>query len=179
MKIGENIKQLRLENNLTQEELADRCELSKGFISQLERDLTSPSLDSLKDILESLGTNLAEFFSERKEEKVVFSKEDFFLKNDKTLGYQVSWIVPNAQKNEMEPILLTIEPNGQFLEFSPTQGEIFGYVLSGNIQLKLGKQVYRAKKGNSFYYQANVYHCIQNPGKTPAMLLLMSTPPCF
>ncbi|RRD94239.1 helix-turn-helix domain-containing protein [Clostridiales bacterium COT073_COT-073] len=179
MQIGESIKQLRLENNLTQEELADRCELSKGFISQLERDLTSPSLDSLNDILESLGTNLAEFFSEKKEEKVLFSKDDFFQKTDKELGYQVDWIIPNAQKNEMEPILLNLEPNGKFMEFSPTQGQIFGYVLSGNVQLNLGKQVYKVKKGNSFYYQANVYHSLQNTSTRPASLLLVSTPPCF
>lgn len=179
MKIGESIKQLRLENNLTQEELADRCELSKGFISQLERDLTSPSLDSLSDILESLGTNLADFFSEKEEEKILFSKDDFFEKVDKELGYQVNWIIPNAQKNEMEPILLTLEPNGQFIEFSPTQGEIFGYVLSGNVQLNHGKQSYRVKKGNSFYYAANVYHSLHNPGNKTATLLLISTPPCF
>lgn len=179
MQIGESIKQLRLKNNLTQEELADRCELSKGFISQLERDLTSPSLDSLKDILESLGTSLAEFFSEKKEEKVLFSKEDFFLKTDKELGYQVSWIVPNAQKNQMEPILLSLEAGGQFLEFAPTEGEIFGYVLSGSVQLNLNKQVYRLKKGNSFYYPANGYHSLHNHSTKPATLLLISTPPCF
>ncbi|MDN5351129.1 MAG: hypothetical protein PWQ12_45, partial [Clostridiales bacterium] len=75
MNIGEKIKRLRLENNLTQEELADRCELSKGFISQLERDMTSPSIASLVDILESLGTNLQTFFSETEEEKIVFKKE--------------------------------------------------------------------------------------------------------
>ena len=74
MEIGEKLRRLRKEKQLTQEELANRCELSKGFISQLERDLTSPSLDSLNDILESLGTNLAEFFSEKKEEKVLFCK---------------------------------------------------------------------------------------------------------
>lgn len=179
MKIGDSIKRLRLENNLTQEELADRCELSKGFISQLERDLTSPSLDSLNDILESLGTNLAEFFTHKNEEKILFSKEDFFLKTDKDLGYQVEWIIPNAQKNDMEPILLTLEPNGKYFEFTPTQGEIFGYVLSGTIQLTLGKQDYRIKKGNSFYYQANVYHTLQNRSAKPATVMLVSTPPCF
>ena len=42
--IGNKIKNLRTQKGLTQEELADRCELSKGFISQLERDLTSPSI---------------------------------------------------------------------------------------------------------------------------------------
>ena len=46
MDIGKKIKELRVAKGLTQEELADRSELSKGFISQLERDLTSPSIAS-------------------------------------------------------------------------------------------------------------------------------------
>ncbi len=50
MKIGEKIRRLRVQNSLTQEELADRCELTKGFISQVERDLTSPSIATLMDI---------------------------------------------------------------------------------------------------------------------------------
>ena len=51
MEIGLKIKNLRLTKNLTQEELADRCELTKGYISQLENDLTSPSIETLKDLL--------------------------------------------------------------------------------------------------------------------------------
>ena len=77
MKIGEKLKSLRQEKLLTQNELADRCELSKGFISQLERDLTSPSLSTLEDILEVLGTNIRDFFNEKKKKKIVFSVEDF------------------------------------------------------------------------------------------------------
>ena len=64
MEIGKKIKELRVMKGLTQEELADRSELSKGFISQLERDLTSPSISTLVDILQCLGTDLKEFFSE-------------------------------------------------------------------------------------------------------------------
>ncbi|MBO4594689.1 MAG: helix-turn-helix transcriptional regulator, partial [Clostridia bacterium] len=63
MVIGEKIKDLRLSCELTQEELADRCELTKGYISQLENDLTSPSIATLIDILSALGTDLKEFFS--------------------------------------------------------------------------------------------------------------------
>ena len=73
MEIGEKIRRLRIEKQLTQEELANRCELSKGFISQLENDLTSPSIATLIDILEILGTNLREFFSDASEEKVTFT----------------------------------------------------------------------------------------------------------
>ena len=51
MDLGNKIKELRNKKGLTQEELADRCELSKGFISQLENDLTSPSIATLKTFL--------------------------------------------------------------------------------------------------------------------------------
>ena len=54
MEIGSKIKELRMKNGLTQEELADRSELSKGFISQLENDVTSPSISTLEDILQCL-----------------------------------------------------------------------------------------------------------------------------
>ena len=75
MDIGLKIKNLRLTKNLTQEELADRCELTKGYISQLENDLTSPSIETLKDLLNALGTNFAEFFQDD-ETQVVFKKEE-------------------------------------------------------------------------------------------------------
>ena len=62
MELGNKIKALRHLCGLTQEELANRCELTKGYISQLENDLTSPSIATLKDILLALGTTLNEFF---------------------------------------------------------------------------------------------------------------------
>ena len=72
--IGAKIKGLRLKLGLTQEELAARTELSKGFISQLERNLTSPSIATLDDILEALGTDIASFFQANDpNEKVVFN----------------------------------------------------------------------------------------------------------
>lgn len=68
MSIGGKLKELRILKGLTQEELADRAELSKGFISQVERDLTSPSIATLMDILQCLGTTIGEFFNEAPEE---------------------------------------------------------------------------------------------------------------
>ena len=62
MKIGLAIAMRREQVGLTQEELADRCELTKGYISQVENDLTSPTISTLSDILTALGTNLSEFF---------------------------------------------------------------------------------------------------------------------
>ena len=154
MQIGEKIRILRMEKQLTQEELANRCELSKGFISQVENDLTSPSIATLIDILEILGTNLPDFFSDTKEEKVTYTKDDMFEKDDDDLKYSLMWLIQNAQKNEMEPIMITIKPGGQYIEEEPHEGEEFGYVLAGTIILHLGKKKYKVKKGESFYYKA-------------------------
>lgn len=179
MEIGQKIKSLRLENSLTQDELASRCELTKGFISQVERDITSPSIATLIDILESLGTTLQEFFQDTPEEKIVFSPADIFETENVDLKYKLEWLIPNAQKNDMEPILINIEAGGSFLEDDPHIGEEFGYVLSGIISVNLGKKKYKAKKGDSFYYKCNVRHSITNTGKTVAKVLLISSPPNF
>ena len=82
MDIGNKLKELRVLKGLTQEELADRSELSKGFISQLERNLTSPSITTLMDILQCLGTSIGEFFNEAPDEQIVFGKQDYFVKVD-------------------------------------------------------------------------------------------------
>ena len=55
MDIGKRVKQLRIKNGLTLEDLASRTELTKGFLSQLERDLTSPSISTLEDIMTKLS----------------------------------------------------------------------------------------------------------------------------
>src|SRR5512133_243053 len=134
MNIGEKIKSLRQQNQLTQEELADRCELSKGFISLLERDMTSPSIATLTDILSCLGTDLRQFFSdlgEGAERQVVFREEDYMVKRDAETASEICWLIPTAQKNEMEPILVTLEPGGATFPDRPHEGEEVGYVLQG------------------------------------------------
>ena len=82
MDIGLKLKELRVLKGLTQEELADRAELSKGFISQIERDLASPSISTLSDLLQCLGTDLKDFFNDAEDDIVVFAKEDVFVKEN-------------------------------------------------------------------------------------------------
>ena len=121
MDIGDRIKHLRKQKGLTLEELAARSELTKGFLSQLERNLTSPSIATLDDILEALGTSLSEFFKEDSDERIVFGASDFYIaeKDDHT----IKWIVPNAQKRAMEPILLELPPEGRSFDMAPNNGE--------------------------------------------------------
>lgn len=179
MEIGAKLKELRIAKNLTQEELADRSELSKGFISQLERDLTSPSIATLVDILQCLGTNLKEFFSEEEEEQIVFGEADYFEKLDSDLKNKIEWIIPNAQRNQMEPIRLTLGPGGSTYPDVPHEGEEFGYVLQGSIKIHVGNKVYRAKKGESFYFIPHSPHYIEASSSSGAKLIWISTPPSF
>lgn len=177
MELGAKIKALRLKNRLTQGELADRCELTKGYISQLENELTSPSIATLKDILQTLGSSLNEFFSDEDDEKVVFGKEDYFVKE--TEDFKVTWLVPTAQKNAMEAIRMEIEPNKSSENDLPHDGEEFGYVLEGKIRVNLGKRKFVASKGETFYYRADKTHSIQNLTNKKAVVLWLSCPPNF
>ena len=177
MKIGKKIKELRTQNGLTLEELANRSELTKGFLSQLERDLTSPNIVALENILEALGTNLADFFQSSKEEQIVFHTQDFFENEQE--NYITQWIVPNAQKNKMEPILLTLKPGMKSFEIKAHEGEEFGYVLKGHIVLVVGNKRLKVKSKETFYMSGKEGHYLENVSSTEAKVLWVSTPPIF
>lgn len=179
MKIGEKIKRLRIRNNLTQEELAWRSEVSKGFISQVERELASPSIQTLVDILDGLGTNLREFFTEDTVEQIVFTEEEFFETVNEELGYTLNWVIPNAQKNAMEPILLTLPQAAKSRTVLPHEGEEFGYVLQGSVLLHVGDTVQKVQRGETFYLDGSRLHYLENTNKKTAQVLWISTPPVF
>ena len=179
MDLGKKIRALRLGNSLTQEELANRLELTKGYISQLENNLTSPSMQTLFAILEVLGTDVHEFFSIEEDVTVVYKKEDFYVKENLDLKHMISWIVPNALKYEMEPIIIDLEPGGQSEIDDPHPGEEFGYVLEGQVTLIINKKRYVIRKGETFYYLANKEHYLMNNSPYSAKVLWISTPPTF
>lgn len=179
MDIGLKIKRLRVGLNLTQEELADRTELSKSFISQVERNLTSPSIATLVDILKALGTDLKEFFDDEADRQIVFHDADYFEKIDEEAGLKTEWIIPNAQRNDMEPIRVTLEAGSSTRIADPNECELFGYVLIGSVTIHIGQQTYKAKKGESFYYRPTARHYIEAAGKTGASFIWVSTPPSF
>ena len=175
--LGQRIRAERTARKMTQEELADRSELSKGFISQLERNLTSPSITTLMDILQCLGTSIGEFFNEAPDEQIVFGKQDYFVKEDTEYKNEIKWIIPNAQKNTIEPIYLTLQAGGSTCPDTPHEGEEFGYVLQGAVSIHLGNKTYKAKKGESFYYTADKTHFLSS--KNGATLIWVSSPPSF
>lgn len=175
--IGTKIKDLRNLCGLTQEELANRCDLTKGYISQLENDLTSPSISTLTDILSALGTNLKSFFNDEDDDEIVFSEEDYFVKEEE--NYKMTWLVPNSQKNEMEPILFELAAGSVSDKDMPHEGEEFGYVLEGKVTIVYGNKSVVCKKGETFYFVTNKDHYLKNNTNKPAKIIWVSSPPNF
>ena len=166
MDIGHRMKELRIQYGLTQQELADRAELTKGFISQLERNQNSPSVGTLLDIIQCLGMTPAEFFTDSEPEQIVYKANDYFEKIDEEKNSKVEWIIPNAQTRSMEPVRLTLN-------------EEFGYVIKGTVKLCYGGKVHTVKAGESFYFKAGKKHFIENKSSKDAMLIWVSNPPSF
>ena len=173
------MKELRIQYGLTQQELADRAELTKGFISQLERNQNSPSVGTLLDIIQCLGTTPGEFFADEEPEQIVFKAEDFFEKTDEERSRNVEWIGPNAQKNQMEPVRLTLHAGGTSEIHLPHEGEEFGYVIKGTIRIHYGAMTAIARAGETFYYKAGKKHYLENTGARDAVLIWITTPPSF
>ena len=164
MDIGKKLKELRLQNDLTLNDLASRSELSKGVLSQVERNLTTPSIATLEDILEALGSNLSDFFHEEEEHQIVFGQQDFFV--DEQEGFQIEWI-------------LTLAPHQKSREVSAFQGEEFGYVLKGSITIVRGKKKYKVKAKETFYMDGSRSHYLYNHGSGEAKVLWITNPPMF
>jgi transcriptional regulator with XRE-family HTH domain len=150
MKIGNKIRRLRKLKGLTIEELADNANITKGFISQLERDLTVPSVTTLKQVLDVLGVELSAFFSDLSErEKNIFSQKDRTVTAIST-KYRIESLIPKLKYLEMEPVLLTLEPLAEFNQnFQEDEG--FGFVVRGNVKVKINQEEKRINKGDCFY----------------------------
>lgn len=179
MKIGERLKRLRMINSLTQEELASRADLTKGYISQLENDATSPSIATLKDILDVFGVSMEEFFRETRDEEIVFGKEARVQPTEDGAGFTVELLVPGAQNREMDPVLVSLAPGEEMDEQPFHEGEEFGFVMAGKIELKLDSRVYSVKKDECFYFTSDKKHSVKNVGKNEAKILWVVTPPTF
>jgi len=172
MKIGEKLRRLRMSRGLTQEELATRTDLTRGFISQLENDKTSPSITTLEKILMALGTDLKHFFADEDEMKVVYRREDRVPVYDEPSGVKSVMLIPDAESTGIDPIIVTLNPGAQTEEEDYHEGREFGYVISGKIELWLDGTKYKLKEGDCFYYTADKKHFIRNPDKKKKAMIL-------
>ncbi len=179
MKIGEKLRRLRKESGLTQEELANRAYLTKGFISQLERDLTSPSIATLKSILDVLGVELSDFFRSMPQQKVIGRKKARVLSSTSTEDCFIHFLLPKALGRLMDPVLVTLSEGARMPEDASHEGEEFGFIVQGSITLWLESEAYRLAKGDCFYFKSYLKHWVENSGGGSAQILWVVSPSTF
>jgi len=174
MKLGSKLKRLRLTRGYTQEELADRCDLSRSFISQLESDKVSPSVETLERILRVLGTDLKHFFSDE-QKKIIFKKDERVPVYDLPKGVTMEILMDAVEDKELDAKIVELEPGAQTDQESYHDGDEFGYVIEGSVDIYIDGKRYRANEGECFYYSGDCVHYMRNPGKEKAKVLWIQT----
>uniref|UniRef100_A0A7V4NHT7 Cupin domain-containing protein n=1 Tax=Fervidobacterium pennivorans TaxID=93466 RepID=A0A7V4NHT7_FERPE len=174
MKLGSKLKRLRLARGYTQEELADRCDLSRSFISQLESDKVSPSVETLERILRVLGTDLKHFFSDE-QKKIIFKKGERVPVYDLPKGVNIEILMDAVEDKELDAKIVELEPGAQTEQEGYHDGDEFGYVIEGSVDIYIDGKRYRANEGDCFYYSGDCIHYMRNPGKEKAKILWIQT----
>lgn len=173
MKIGQKIRRLRKLRGLTIEELSDHAALTKGLISQLERDKTVPTIVTLKQVLDVLGVELATFFDEFQErEKNIFTQKD--RSSDKTnKNYITELLIPKLRYLEMEPVLITLLPSAIYSK-KYEEDEGFGFIVKGRIELIVDKEKKIVQRGDCFYLFFDNKVIMKNLTKKTAEVLVVN-----
>ena len=166
MTYGEKLRKLRMALDLTQEEVAIRADVARSFISQVETDKTSPTLDNLERILKAVGSTLQAFFSEEEEEKVIYRKSEEVPLYDQPVGVQTTLLMNEVENKKIDALLVTLKPGSKTDEEDYHSGDEFGYVLAGTLHLILDGVDYQCEKGDSFYYRADKKHSVMNQDPT-------------
>ncbi len=175
MEVGKKLRRLRRSKGLTLEELAERAGLTKGFLSQIERDKTSPSVAALKSILDVLGEDISSFFKDMEvKEKNVFRKGERRPLESEIPGVKIESPIPDLHYRELDPMIVMMDPGSVIEDEMWDVEECFGYVLKGSVKLTLGKSVYTLRKGDCFYIFPENSYTIQNDSKREAELLIVA-----
>jgi len=162
MNFGEKIRKLRLSKGLTQEEVAVRGDLARSFISQIETDKTSPTLENLGRILKAVGSDYKSFFSDHKPQRIVYRNADRVPMYDEPNGISSELLMDAVENKKIDAIITEMKPNSATIEEDYHEGDEFGYILLGNIELILDGKSYKLSKNDCFYFKADKKHMVIN-----------------
>jgi transcriptional regulator with XRE-family HTH domain len=180
--LGERIRGLRKRQGLTLAELAKRSQLSVGYISQLERDLSRPSVDTLLKIGRCLGVNIQWFFSTRTGASEADAGYVVRKESRQSIHYDdgiYDQLLTPSPSGQIEMVRSRFPPGAYNRTSYTHQGEEAGYVLTGKFELWVGERHYLLCEGDTFRFSSNEPHRYGNPGQTDAVVLWIITPPTY
>lgn len=174
------IKELRVKQNMTLKELAEKTGLSLSFISQVERGATSLSITSLQKIAMALEVNMNYFFEEEvRAENYVLRKNERheFTTN---FGSQIYTRLAGSFGNrKLEPLLVTLPPKIKEEQQYSHNGEEFYYVLEGEVIFYLNNEKHHLYVGDTIHFPSSVEHQWENPLETNSTVISIVIPIIF
>jgi transcriptional regulator with XRE-family HTH domain len=178
--VGERLRNVRVTFGLSQRALARRAGVTNGLISLIEQNRVSPSVSSLKKVLDGVPMTLAEFFTldMAAAPKAVFGADELTeIGND-----QVSLRLVAAQRAGRQLTLLheRYAPGAETGdEMLSHRGEEGGIVVKGRIELTLAGVTRVLSAGEAYYFSSHLPHRFRNVGREPCEIISASTPPSF
>jgi transcriptional regulator with XRE-family HTH domain/KaiC/GvpD/RAD55 family RecA-like ATPase len=182
--LGDKIRTLRKKLGMTQKELADQVGLTPSFISQLEKSLISPSLDSLLKLSEKLNTQPIYFLTNGESgplQKMVIKpneRQDIHLPELRSSDLKLQLLVSDVLNRRMEPYLLMMREgtviNGHFYNH---KGDEFAYIIEGELEVEIQDEKQLLRQGDSLYIESTFPSKWSNIGKGDAVLLWVLSPP--
>ena len=182
--VGDEIRKLRKTRRLTLSDLGEKTGLSVGYLSQIERNMSSPTVKALFDISHVLGVNINWFFHDGNETSS--GEEQYVIRSDrrKSIRYESGFtdqlLNTNAVKS-FEFLYCTFEPQAATKKAEPYshEGEECGIVISGQLQLHLDGVIYNLEEGDSFSFPSTLKHYYFNPGEKEARVIWCTSPPTY
>jgi transcriptional regulator with XRE-family HTH domain len=181
IQISNRIKQVRLEKKITVQSLADKAQVSKGLISQIENNRTVPSLWVLMNIILALNLDFNEFFKDISREKknphpVIFKKQNdyqvFEKENSKGFFYHRAF-TRNMRGGPVDFVLLELKKGARRNRMVKTDSFEFNYMVRGVVEYFIGDRKYIFEEGDSLFMDSRLSHKISNIGKNDALMLVV------
>ena len=184
MDIGKKLQAIRKAHGLSQRELAARAGLTNGTISLIEQNKTSPSIASLKSLLDAIPMSIAEFFAtleDANETKIFFSASEFTEVAPQSGPAAVSLRqLGNAATHALQILHESYPPDADTgPELLSHDGEEGGVIVEGEIEITVGEQVRVLRPGDGYLFDSRQPHRFRNVGTTTCRIISACTPPTF
>ncbi len=175
---GERLRILREMYNLSQRALAKKAGVTNGMISMIEQNRNSPSIATLKKILDAIPISFGEFFSTDLDEhqQIVFKADE--LVEIGSSGFSFRQVGRNLQDKAMQILHERIEPGADsgkdMLRHSSEEG---GVVTKGMLELSVGGETYVLEPGDAYYFDSRIPHRFRNIGEEQVEMVSACSPP--
>ena len=172
--IGERIKFLRQQRQLTLAKLAEKANLSASHLSQIERNKTSPSLMTLNSIAQGLEVNLRDLFESEQDQVYITRANPALTIDDDSLP-----LLPLTRRGsgwDLQVDRLSLLPGASPLDFEPYPGEILLFVLAGTLQVTIDGEQFELQAGDSLHSDARQPHRLVCVGDQPCRLIRCNSP---